>query len=87
MEKKIVVPVTLHKDARLAELDVDLEVVVSCNLSRQVAKPKRTSSLKSLNKPIRPARKPLGKGVRKRRQSKSKIDAVLDELLPRSKRR
>jgi hypothetical protein len=38
MEKKIIVPVTLQKDARL-DLDVDVELEVSCSLSHQVVEP------------------------------------------------
>jgi hypothetical protein len=37
MEKRIVVPVTLQKDARLGDLDVDVELEVSCSLSQQSA--------------------------------------------------
>jgi len=39
MEKKILVPVTLQKDARLGDLDVDVELEVSCSLSHETAPP------------------------------------------------
>jgi hypothetical protein len=43
MEKKILVPVTLLKDARLGDLDVDVELEVSCNLSHETAPARGTA--------------------------------------------